>query len=142
MLTGICRFRLSAVGDKITSRESNHTTIAARDSLGSGTLRYPRERRSRPPGERSPRGEGGHGDRAAVHLGREYGQTDLRGKVSSQSEVGSRQVRPALRLQTQGQGGDQETYPNDKCEIAGRQVLQTKVRACTHWSLPKTVRPS
>jgi hypothetical protein len=35
-----------------------------------------------------------------------------------------------------------ETYPNDKREIAGRQVLQTKVRACTLWSVPKTVRPS
>jgi hypothetical protein len=112
------------------------------DSLGSGTLRYPRERRSRPPGERSPRGKGGHGDRAAIHLGREYGQTDLRGKVSSQSGVGRRQVRLALRLQTQGQGGGQETYPNDKREIAGLQVPQTKVRVCTHWSLPKTVRPS
>jgi len=52
------------------------------------------------------------------------------------------QVQQALRLQTQEQGGGQETYPNDKREIAGRQVLQTKVRACTHWSLPKTVRPS
>jgi len=50
-------------------------------------------------------------------------------------------VQQALRLQTQGQGGDQEAYPNDKREIAGRQVLPTKVRACTHWSLLKMVRP-
>jgi hypothetical protein len=28
----------------------------------------------------------------------------------------------------------------EKREIAGCQVLPTKVRACTHWSLPKTVR--
>jgi hypothetical protein len=46
-----------------------------------------------------------------------------------------------LQLQTQGQSGDQETYPDDKREIAGCQVLPTKVRACTHWSLPKTIRP-
>jgi len=50
-------------------------------------------------------------------------------------------VQQALQLQTQGQGGDQETYPDDKRKVAGYQVLQTKVRACTHWSLPETVRP-
>ena len=112
------------------------------DPLGSGTLRFPWERRSGPPGERSPRSKGGHGDRAAIHLGLEYGQTDLREKVISQSGVGSRQVQQALRLQTQGQGGGQEIYPNDKREITGRQVLQTKVWACTHWSRPETVWPS
>jgi len=50
-------------------------------------------------------------------------------------------VQQALQLQTEGQGGDQETYPDDKGEIAGRQVLPTKVRACVHWILPKAVRP-
>jgi len=99
------------------------------DPRGSGTLGYPRERTSGPPGECSRRGKGGHGDRAAIHLGLEYGQTDLRGKVISQSGEGSRQVQQALRLQTQGQGGGQEIYPNDKREIAGHQVLQTKVQA-------------
>jgi len=54
--------------------------------------------------------------------------------------VGGRQVQQALQLQTQGQGGDQETYPNDKHEVTGCQVLPTKVRACTHWNLPKTIR--
>jgi hypothetical protein len=49
-------------------------------------------------------------------------------------------VQQALQQQTQGQGGDQETYPDDKREMAGRQVLPTKVQACTHWSLLKTVR--
>jgi len=47
----------------------------------------------------------------------------------------------ALQLQTRGQGGDQETSSDDKREVAGYQVLQTKVRACTRGSLPKTVRP-
>jgi len=50
-------------------------------------------------------------------------------------------VQQALQLQTQGQDGDQETRADDKREVAGYQVLQTKVRACTHGSLPKTVRP-
>jgi len=50
-------------------------------------------------------------------------------------------VQLALQLQTQGQDGDQETRSDDKRELAGYQVLQTKVRACTHWSLPETVRP-
>jgi len=57
-------------------------------------------------------------------------------------------VRPELgrngavfQLQTQGQDGDQETCSDDKREVDGHQVLPTKVRACTHWSLPKTVRP-
>jgi len=49
-------------------------------------------------------------------------------------------VQQALQLQTHGQGGDQETYPDDKCETAGRQVLPTNVRACAHWGLPKPVR--
>jgi hypothetical protein len=47
----------------------------------------------------------------------------------------------ALQVQTQGQDGDQETRSDDKREVSGYQVLQTKVRACTHWSLPKTVQP-
>ena len=50
-------------------------------------------------------------------------------------------MQQALQLQTQGQDGDQETRADDKREVAGYQVLQTKVRACTHGSLPKTVRP-
>jgi len=50
-------------------------------------------------------------------------------------------VQQELQLQTQGQGGDQETYPDDKCEIAGHQVLPTEVRACAHWSLPQAARP-
>jgi len=50
-------------------------------------------------------------------------------------------VEQALQLQTQGQDRDQETCSNDKCEVAGYQVLHTKVRACTYWSLPKMVRP-
>ena len=33
------------------------------------------------------------------------------------------------------------TYPNDKSEIAGWQILPTEVRACTHWSLRAIVRP-
>jgi len=50
-------------------------------------------------------------------------------------------VQQALQLKTEGQDGDEETHSNNKHEVAGYQVLQTKVRACTHWSLPKTVRP-
>jgi len=50
-------------------------------------------------------------------------------------------VQQALQLQTQGQDGDQETRSDDKREVAGYLVLQTTVRACTHWSLPETVRP-
>jgi len=55
--------------------------------------------------------------------------------------VGGRQVQQALQLQTQGQGGDQETYPDEKREIDGRQVLLTEVQACAHSSLLKAVRP-
>jgi len=112
------------------------------DPQAPGTLWYPWERRSGPPGEHSAPCKGGHKDRTAVHLGLEYAQTDVRGKVSSQSEVGHRQVQQALRLLTQGQSAVEEIYPNDKREIAGRQVPQTKVRECTHWSLSKTARPS
>jgi len=61
--------------------------------------------------------------------------------VGSEGGVGGRQVQQALQLQTQGQGGDHETYPYDKGEIAGRQLLPTEVRTCAHWSLPKAVRP-
>ena len=50
-------------------------------------------------------------------------------------------MQQALQLQTQGQDRDQETCSDDKCEVAGYQILKTKVRACTHWSLPETVRP-
>jgi len=50
-------------------------------------------------------------------------------------------VQQALQLETQDQDGDQETCSNDKRVVTGYQVLQTKVRACTHWSLPKTVQP-
>ena len=66
---------------------------------------------------------------------------NLQGKVSSQGRVGGRQVQQALQLQTQEQDGDQETCSDDNREVAGYQVLQTKVRACTYWSLPKPVRP-
>ena len=61
--------------------------------------------------------------------------------MTSQSEVGDRQVQQALRLQTQGQDRDQESCPNDKCEVAGHQVPQTEVREGIHWSLPETVWP-
>jgi hypothetical protein len=40
--------------------------------------------------------------------------------ISSQGEVGGRQVQQALQLQTQGQGSDQETYPDDKHKVASR----------------------
>jgi len=50
-------------------------------------------------------------------------------------------VQQALQLQDQGNDGDQETGFDDKREVAGYQVLQMKVQACTHWSLHKTVRP-
>ena len=50
-------------------------------------------------------------------------------------------MQQALQLQTHGQDGDQETCSNDKCKVAGYQVLLTKVQACTYWSLPKMVRP-
>jgi len=40
--------------------------------------------------------------------------------ISSQGKVGGCQVQQALQLQTQGQGGDQETYPGDKRKVAGR----------------------
>ena len=50
-------------------------------------------------------------------------------------------MQQALQLQSQGQDGDQQTCSNDKREVAGYQVLQTKVRACTYWSLPKMVSP-
>jgi hypothetical protein len=48
-------------------------------------------------------------------------------------------VQQALQLLTQGQGGDQETYPDEKRKIAGRQVLLTEVGACAHWSRPEVV---
>ena len=35
-------------------------------------------------------------------------------------------MQQALQLQTQGQGRDQKTYPNDKRKVAGCQVLPTK----------------
>jgi hypothetical protein len=41
-------------------------------------------------------------------------------KIIRQGEVGGQQVQQALQLQTQGQGGDQETYPDDKRKVAGR----------------------
>jgi len=66
---------------------------------------------------------------------------NLKGEVSSQGKVGGQEVQSAPQLQTQGQDGDQETRSNNKHEVAGYQVLQTKVLACTHWSLPETVRP-
>jgi len=50
-------------------------------------------------------------------------------------------MQQALQLLTQGQDGDQKTRSDDKREFAGYRVLQRKVRASTHWSLPKTVRP-
>ena len=49
-------------------------------------------------------------------------------------------MQQALLLQTQGQDGDRETRSDDNREDTGYQVLQTKVRGCTHWSLPKMVR--
>ena len=50
-------------------------------------------------------------------------------------------MQQALQLQTQGQDSDQETCSDNKRELAGYQVLLTKVRACTNWSLPITVWP-
>jgi hypothetical protein len=50
-------------------------------------------------------------------------------------------MQQALQQQTQAQDGDQVTHSDDKHEVTGYQVLQTKVRTCTHWSLPKTVWP-
>ena len=50
-------------------------------------------------------------------------------------------MQQALQLQTQGKGGDQETYHDDKHEIAGHQVLPTEFRAGAHWSLSNAVRP-
>jgi hypothetical protein len=35
---------------------------------------------------------------------------------------------------------DQTTCSDDKREVAGYQVLPTKVGVCTDWSLPKTVQ--
>ena len=49
-------------------------------------------------------------------------------------------MQQTLQLQTDGQDGDQETCSDDKREVAGYQVLQTEVQACTHWSLPDTIR--
>ena len=66
---------------------------------------------------------------------------NLRGKVGSEGGVGGLQVQQALQLQTQGQSGDQKTYPDDKRDITGCQVLPTEVWAYAHWSLPKAVRP-
>jgi len=62
-------------------------------------------------------------------------------KVNSCSKVEGWQVLQALQLQTQGQCGDQETYPNDKWEIAGCQIQPTKVQICFNWSLPGPVWP-
>jgi len=128
--------------DQSKGAGSAHPPLQTGNSRGSWTLRYPQERRSRPPGEHTMRCMGRHGDRAAVHLGGANSQTDIRGMVNSQSKVGSRQQQQALWLQPPGLGGGQETYPNDKCKIAGRQILQTTVSACTHWNLTITVRPS
>jgi hypothetical protein len=50
-------------------------------------------------------------------------------------------VQQALELQTQVQEGDKETCSDDKRDVGGYQVLRTKVRAFTRWSLPKTFRP-
>jgi len=67
---------------------------------------------------------------------------NLRGKISSYGEVGGQQVQQALLLQTQEQGGDQESYPDDMRKAAARQVVLTKgVRVCSHDGLPETVRP-
>jgi len=90
------------------------------DPLQPGTLRHPRKRRRRLSGELNPRLKRKYSDRAAVHLALEYGQTNLRGKISSQGTVGDRQLQQALELQIQGQGRDQETYPDDKRKVVGR----------------------
>jgi len=50
-------------------------------------------------------------------------------------------MQEALQLQTQGPDWDHVTCSDEKREVADYKVLQTKLRACTHWSLPKTVRP-
>jgi len=42
---------------------------------------------------------------------------------------------------SRGKGrGNQDTYCDDKREVAGCHVLQTAFRACTHWSLHKIVQ--
>jgi len=48
-------------------------------------------------------------------------------------------VLQALRIQTEGQGGEQEIRPDDKHEIIGNEVLQTEERACAEWNVPKAV---
>jgi hypothetical protein len=50
-------------------------------------------------------------------------------------------VQQTLQLQTPGQGGDQETYPCDKRDIAGHKVLPTELRACAQWCQPNVVWP-
>jgi hypothetical protein len=50
-------------------------------------------------------------------------------------------VLQALHLQTQGQGGEQETYRDDKRKVASRYGLPTEVKSRAHWSLTEMVRP-
>jgi len=132
----------ASAADQQNGLESPRPCHSYREPLGPGTLRHPRERTSRMSGELCVRNLRNHSETAAVHLGLKESLKNLRGKVSNQSDVGGRQLQQELQLQTQWQEGDQETCPDDKCEVAGHQVLQTKVRACAHWSLLKTVRPS
>jgi hypothetical protein len=128
-------------GDQLKRAESPCARHHNRHPLGPGALWHPPKRRSRPSAELSPRRKRKYSDNAAIHLILEMGQTNRRGKIGSSGGVGGRQVQQALQLLTQGQGRDQETYPDDKCKAAGRQVLPTKVRSCARAGLPTTVRP-
>jgi hypothetical protein len=55
--------------------------------------------------------------------------------------VGGKKVPQALQLQTGGQDWDQVTCSEVNHEVAGDQVLQTKVLESTYWSLPIMVQP-
>jgi hypothetical protein len=89
-----------------------------------------------------PPPEVNHGKRVDIHRSLELSQTNRQWKVSNQGTGRGRHVQQALQLLTQGEDGDQETCSDHKSEVAGYHVLQTTVHACTHWSLPKTVRPT
>jgi hypothetical protein len=121
--------------------ESHRRPHPNQDPLAPRALPHSRKQRSRQSGELGPRWKRPYSDRMAIPLHLESGWINLRGKITRYGGVGGRHVPQALQLQIQGQGGDKETYPDDKHRGTGCQVLPTTVWARTHGSLRKMVRP-
>jgi len=74
---------------------------------------------------------------SASTMARRISEERSAAKVEWEADKGSKH----FSYRPEGKAGDQTTYPDDKCRIAGRKVLQTEVQACAHGSLPKAVRP-